>query len=1076
MRQTNQINIFVASPSDVKEARDILLNVIQNLNKPNTSLSQRGFDLRILRWEDVAPTVGNPEEVILKELEAGSWDILIGIIWMRFGTPTGMSDEITGRMYESGTEQEFKVAYELSRKTGRPKIMFYRCIVAPPNLQAVNFEQLQKVHSFFEEFHPDGDHPGIYRTYESHDDFKERVREDIENVVLKMPPPVSPGSDGVIEATIPCERLPLRAPPFMPPPLPRDFSKYFVGRESLITELKERLFHEENIPIHGLSGIGKTSIAISLAYDPEVRQFFTGGILWAALGKEPDVLAILGSFAKALGIDSIADVKTIKGREKAILEAIGEQSVLIVIDDAWDLPDALSLKLDSPKCTHVLLTQDREIALGFSRSKRIEMQGLREEDSLKLLGIYVPMIVKKECAAATKLVNSLNNHPLALVLTGQKLRRSTEGLPYPIVRNEINKLLSKGAFQIDEVIKGSYEAIDDNAKITLQILSLFPPKPNSFSTEAALTVLGKAEEEIDALIPLFNFQLLETNEDSSRFMLNTTIAEYARKKITAQTAEVAYQRMVNFFVNYIEEHETDYSALELERVNITTDLEKAYELDLQEAFLRGVNAFYHFMATNGLFELAKRFLTFAENAARSIDEQEYLITTFLHSGEVALIFDEYEKAEYYYNESLRLAKINNVNSSITEAYKGLANIAFNRGQYDKQEKHCESALEQAQQLDDKKNVIDLYISLGEMEDILGHYIEAKDYFTKAMQVRLDDGETMSNLFAHRGWVYAHLGDFEGAKQDWEKGAQLARKINHKKNISFLYSNLGWIEDRWGNYSKAEVLFRDALKIAREMGFLNMIGTVLTNIAAAKIHEGDYSSALMHLNEGLDIVQKSGHAERTGVLLENLAIVASRQGKYNNAEKYFDAGLQVAQKVDQKSIRERITAIYSFKGELALQLRDFDQAKELLLEGLKLAQDIKNPERLSVVYRNLGVLFDEMDDYEKGSECLQKALDYASTIQYQWLIGSIYNALGEHYWRTKEVESAERHYINALEIGRRINSKDLVAISLYGLARTKEKRNDNEGARKDGKESLAILEGIGHFKALEVGKWLDSSRL
>ena len=99
-----KLRIFAASPSDVANERAKLETVVESL-KPMADYL--GLTLEVVDWRAVVPDAGRPQQVIFDQLKPTSWDIFIGILWHRFGTPSGGKDK-TGKDYLSGTEEEFK--------------------------------------------------------------------------------------------------------------------------------------------------------------------------------------------------------------------------------------------------------------------------------------------------------------------------------------------------------------------------------------------------------------------------------------------------------------------------------------------------------------------------------------------------------------------------------------------------------------------------------------------------------------------------------------------------------------------------------------------------------------------------------------------------------------------------------------------------------------------------------------------------------------------------------------------------------------------------------------------------------
>jgi hypothetical protein len=176
-----KVRIFVASPSDVAEERERVREVAEELNRTRNIADFLGFTLEVLDWRThVTPQMGRPEGVILEALPVTMWDIFVGILWQRFGTPTGAIDPKTGRIIDSGTKEEFDLAYNAWKTTGSryPKVLFYRC-ARDVRITEIDPVQLNLVNTFFKNFAPDAEHPGLHQEFVETNEFERRVRQDL---------------------------------------------------------------------------------------------------------------------------------------------------------------------------------------------------------------------------------------------------------------------------------------------------------------------------------------------------------------------------------------------------------------------------------------------------------------------------------------------------------------------------------------------------------------------------------------------------------------------------------------------------------------------------------------------------------------------------------------------------------------------------------------------------------------------------------------------------------------------------------------------------------------------------------
>lgn len=132
--------IFLASPSDLEEDRVSIDDVISELNLTFGKLND--ISLELVKWEThSAPAISiqNQQKIISNDL-GQDYDLFIGLLWKKFGTPTDEAD--------SGTEEEFLNAHK--RFVDSPnslQILFY-FKTSPIPFSEINPEQIKKIQDF----------------------------------------------------------------------------------------------------------------------------------------------------------------------------------------------------------------------------------------------------------------------------------------------------------------------------------------------------------------------------------------------------------------------------------------------------------------------------------------------------------------------------------------------------------------------------------------------------------------------------------------------------------------------------------------------------------------------------------------------------------------------------------------------------------------------------------------------------------------------------------------------------------------------------------------------------------------
>ena len=179
MTQVTELRVFVASPGDTKDERDIVPKVIERVN--NTVGDLKKIKLRPVMWEhDAWPGFGEDAQDVINR-QTGHYDIFVGIMWNRIGTPT--------KRAPSGTHEEFSRAYDRWKEHRLLKLMFY-FNTKPLYTNSVELHlQAIEVLRFKEHLHTAG---GLYREYNGTAEFEDLLSKHLSEEVKVWQTPDSP--------------------------------------------------------------------------------------------------------------------------------------------------------------------------------------------------------------------------------------------------------------------------------------------------------------------------------------------------------------------------------------------------------------------------------------------------------------------------------------------------------------------------------------------------------------------------------------------------------------------------------------------------------------------------------------------------------------------------------------------------------------------------------------------------------------------------------------------------------------------------------------------------------------------
>lgn len=357
---------------------------------------------------------------------------------------------------------------------------------------------------------------------------------------LWFPPmePARPVGSKASFATVPHRPLPL------PPPS-------FLGRESDLRSLKASLCRApgegaERGPVlllTGWPGVGKTTMSMALANDPELHEVFPDGILWTSLDQSPSLVTEISSWSIALGSPGPPASATVEEASLQLGHLLRRRRVLLLLDDVWETSDAVPFLVGGPRCAMLATTRLDAVAsqLATTTDSIYRLPLLSEDAGLELLRSRAPQVVEHFPEECRVLVRELEGLPLSLHVAGRMLAEESRlWSPGELLRTlqEGRQLLEQTAPTdrtdlrsqtlptLSVLLAKSTERLSPEFLERFAFLGVFAPKPATFDL-SALRAMWDIEDPKPAVRILVNFGLLEPTGDG-RFRMHALLVAHAK--------------------------------------------------------------------------------------------------------------------------------------------------------------------------------------------------------------------------------------------------------------------------------------------------------------------------------------------------------------------------------------------------------------------------------------------------------------------------------------------------------------------------------------------------------------------
>lgn len=706
----------------------------------------------------------------------------------------------------------------------------------------------------------------------------------------------------ILSPALPSDFPPLKTLDARPNNLPVQLTN-FIGREKELLDIKKLLKSTRLLTILGSGGTGKTRLALQAAAD--LIDEFANGVYVSEMAAISDPFYI----TKVL-IDSL-QVKEKPGysQEESLIDFLKGKEILIIIDNCEHLiyecakltgrilqncPDLkiIATSREALNCIGEQIYRLPSMTVPENLNESNPEQ-ITQYESVRLfieraLSVNINFRVNNDNAPALAgICSRLDGIPLAIELAAARIRVMSVEKIFERLDDRFTLLTGGNRTSLPRqqtlkaLIDWSYELLTVNEKILWNRLSVFNDGWTMNSAEEICSDEIISKNEIpDLLIHLADKSIVIYDDSKDRFRMLETIRQYGSVKLIENNNEAGiHLKLVNYF--------------------------------------KSISAFEKFRSENKSFTVWMNTLDTEHN--NILSAIEWLLK-------------------------------NRMFEMCSEIVKELGNFWNTRGHILTGSKIIQDLLESRSEIS-KSNMTILYSESGNLLRAQGIFEKAKESYEKCLELslELDNKIQIANALLGLGNVEAQSGNFEKAGRFFKKSLAVSRECNFSSGITFSLNNLGNVSLVLGDLKQAEKYSMESLEINRKSGNKRDIAFTLDTMSNILVELGNYDLSLKYLEECLALTKEIGDKSGIAFALNNMSGIYHRKGNNEQAKSYLEESLRIRMEIEDKN---GIAYSYYNLGSIFFEEKKFEQAREYFRNSLKLR--IELGDKLGIAYSLLSV--------------------------------------------------------------------------------------------------------------------------